>query len=1002
MSPWFRLRRKKQQEQAAEQAPVPAEVQATQAETPTAAEDPQAGTDPRKRRRGTRGGRGRKKPGADGTPGAAGADTRQKAEAKTDQPAKRERTRPERTQSQRQERRANQQAGRRRTPPKRAPLPKAKRELLISVDVGEQRVAILEDDRVAEVYLERPERRSIAGNIYIGTVDNVLPGMEAAFVEIGLEKNGFLYVDEIVVPELEGKRHGKKITDLIARGQQLMVQAVKDPMKTKGARLTTEISLPGRFLVLVPQGEGLGVSRRLDDAERTRLKEIIKGLDAKGAGIIVRTAAEGASAEDIERDLVFLQRLWKTIQAKAKTAKAPALVYQEAELPLRIVRDLFAGDFERAVIDHDRTYKRIVGYLKKTSPHMLERVHRYKEKTPLFEGTGVDAEIRSTLNRRVDLPSGGYLVFDYAEAFTVIDVNTGRFVGSRSKTSPGRLEDTITKNNLEAVKEVVRQLRLRDIGGIIVIDFIDMANPKNRATVEEALRTELERDRTKTYVVEISPLGLVEMTRQNVTDGPREILTKKCPTCAGDGIVLSEASAAMEVERRLRVLGSGSRAQAFQVEVNPKTASLLVGPGASRLLEIEAATKKRFFLVPKEGVHLDHAAVLAEGKLETLRPETALEEGKQVEVKLVELGLYDGGAAVGKLNGTNVVVGGAAKLVGKKAKVRIERVLDGVAYAALVGGGAARPEPITFESEAEKPTRAPTRAKRTDAEAGVEVEVEGDVEGAATEDTAAELEVGEAEPEVEAAEEHEAQAETDVELEADDEPEDEVVAEAAEDGAEPAPAKKKTRRGSRGGRNRKRKPAGEQGETTGEAAETTGEDGETTGEEAAAEVIAADEDEEGPAPKAPRIHVPDLELDEKPSKRRAPQKRAPAREPVEAEAEVDVDADAEPDGAVDAVAEDSDDGAAPVKKKTRRGSRGGRNRKKTPAAGGAAGGAAAVASENGAEPADEHSVERAEERSVERVAEPVATATVEPAGNGSERPADEYVPMSEWLDEIDS
>ena len=631
MSPWFRRKRKETTEQqAAPQAPAPVE-QPAPAELPSAEAGADAATDPaRKRRRGNRGGRGRKKPGA-----VAGAEGETKTEPKADQPARRERSRPaaeggqrsqgsqrqEAQRSQRQERRANQQGNRRRVPQKRAPLPKAKRELLISVDVGEQRVAILEDDRVAEVYLERPERRSIAGNIYLGTVDNVLPGMEAAFVEIGLEKNGFLYVDEIVVPELEGKRHhGKKITDLIARGQQIMVQAVKDPMKTKGARLTTEISLPGRFLVFVPQGEGLGVSRRLDDAERARLKEIIKGLDAKEGGIIVRTAAEGASAEDIERDLVFLQRLWKTIQARAKSAKAPSLVYQEAELPLRIVRDLFAGDFESAQIDHERTYKRIVGYLKKTSPHMLERVHRYKEKTPLFEGTGVDAEIRSTLNRRVDLPSGGYLIFDYAEAFTVVDVNTGRFVGSRSKNSTGRLEDTITKNNLEAVKEVVRQLRLRDIGGIIVIDFIDMANPKNRATVEEALRNELERDRTKTYVVEISPLGLVEMTRQNVTDGPREILTKKCPTCAGDGIVLSEASAALEVERRLRALAAGSRAQAFRVEVSPRVASLLLGPGGSRLAEIEEASKKRFFLVPKEGVHADHAAVLAEGKLVDLQP----------------------------------------------------------------------------------------------------------------------------------------------------------------------------------------------------------------------------------------------------------------------------------------------------------------------------------------------------------------------------------------------
>ncbi|HET6945311.1 MAG TPA: Rne/Rng family ribonuclease, partial [Gaiellaceae bacterium] len=422
--------------------------------------------------------------------------------------------------SQRQERRRQQ--GRRREAPRRAPLPEAKRELIVSVDVGEQRVAVLEDDQVAEVYLERPERRSIAGNIYLGRVDNVLPGMEAAFVEIGLEKNGFLYVDEIVGPELE-RGHGRKIQDLISKGQTLLVQAVKDPMKTKGARLTTQISLPGRFVVFVPQGEGLGVSRRLDDDERQRLKEILRKLAVDEGGLIVRTAAEGASEEDIERDIVFLQRLWRSIQTRAKEATAPELVYQEAELPLRVTRDLFTGDFEKAYVDNDQAFKRITGYLKKTSPHMVERVVRYREKTPLMEHFGVEQEIKSTLSRRVDLPSGGYLIFDYAEAFTVIDVNTGRFVGSRGKNAGGRLEDTITKNNLEAVKEVVRQLRLRDIGGIIVIDFIDMANPKNRATVEEALRSELERDRTKTYVVEISPLGLVEMTRQNVTDGPREV-----------------------------------------------------------------------------------------------------------------------------------------------------------------------------------------------------------------------------------------------------------------------------------------------------------------------------------------------------------------------------------------------------------------------------------------------------------------------------------------------
>ena len=404
----------------------------------------------------------------------------------------------------------------------------------------------------------------------------------------------------------------------------------------------------------------------------------------------MRTAAEGASAEDIERDLDFLQRLWKSIEAQAKDAKAPSLIYQEAELPLRVVRDLFTGDFERLLVDHDRTHKRIVGYLRKTSPHMAERVTRYKEREPLMEAFGVEQEIKSTLNRRVDLPSGGYLIFDYAEAFTVIDVNTGRFVGSRSKKSGARLEDTITKNNLEAVKEVVRQLRLRDIGGIIVIDFIDMASPKNRAAVEKALGEELERDRTKTYVVEISPLGLVEMTRQNVTDGPREVMTKKCPTCGGDGIVVSEHTAAVDVERRLRSLVTpGSRDKAFKVEVEAKVASLVVGPAGTRLHELEETTRRRFFLVGKEGEHLDHFRVLEQGTLEKVAPKMPVEVGQELSLTLGEVGLYDPHAGVGKFEDVDVIVADAAKLVGKKVKVRIAAVTEGLAWARVARPGRA-------------------------------------------------------------------------------------------------------------------------------------------------------------------------------------------------------------------------------------------------------------------------------------------------------------------------
>jgi ribonuclease G len=798
---WFR-RRKPEREQAPAQAAAPVTEAPDQAAAAAAVRDTAAPARP-KRRRGTRGGKGRKRPAG----AAATAAPKQKAEP---------RVKAEPVRSQAEERRAQQRkeraarGERRRSTPRRAPLPAAKRELLVSVDVGEQRVAVLEDDRVAEVYLERPERRSIAGNIYLGVVDNVLPGMEAAFVEIGLERNGFLYVDEIVRPKLEGDRHGKRIQDLLSRGEQVLVQAVKDPMKSKGARLTMEISLPGRFVVFVPNGEGLGVSRRLEDDERTRLKEILKQIEVKKGGVIVRTAAEGASAEDVERDLVFLQKLWKTIESQANKAKAPTLIYQEAELPLRVTRDLFTENFEHAYVDDDKAFRRITGYLKKTSPHMVERVTRYKEKEQLLERYGVDAEIRSTLSRRVDLPSGGYLVFDYAEAFTVIDVNTGRFVGSRSKTSASRLEDTITKNNLEAVKEVVRQLRLRDIGGIIVIDFIDMANPKNRQAVEDALRTELERDRTKTYVVEISPLGLVEMTRQNVTEGPREILTRKCPTCGGDGVVISEQSAAIDLERRLREHARGSRVQAYRVEVNAKVASLLIGPGASRLQEIEAASRRRFFLVGKDNVHLDHFLVLEQGKLESVAPEAPFEEGATLELQPAEVGLHDPQSAVAKYDGYDIVVASAAKLVGKKLKAQIERVLPGTAYATIVTTSKDAAAPITAESEAEKPTRKPTARKEGAEDEAVE-EGEEAGETAAKKRTRRGSRGGRRRKKAPTI--HVPEAALGVNG---DEPEatEAVAAEPiqSEDGRPSAPEgdaakKRKTRRGSRGGRNRRKKPA---------------------------------------------------------------------------------------------------------------------------------------------------------------------------------------------------
>ena len=732
---WFRW--KKRGEEAPAEAAAP---EALEREEPARQDTAEAERKPARRRRGSRGGRGRKKK-AETTVVEAEA---QVAPAKTKRAAKPRKAasaeKPAREEPKRERKRA---PARKPAATQRVALPDVSKEIAISVEVLEQTVAVLEDGKVAEVYLGRPSHRSIAGNIYKGVVDNVLPGMEASFVDVGLDRNGFLYVDEIVVPELEGKRHGKRIQELISRGQEVLVQAVKDPMGTKGARLTTEISLPGRFLVYTPYGDGIGVSRRLDDDERERLKDICKKLELPEGGLIVRTAAEGASADELAGDLKLLLKLWSTIRGRAERARAPTLVYQEAELPLRIVRDLFIRDFKRVVVDHERTYRKIVAYLKRTSPELAARVERYQGKEPLLERSGVLEAVNSTLSRRVDLPSGGYLVFDYAEAFTVIDVNTGRFVGGRGKSSNARLEDTITKNNLEAVTEVVRQLRLRDIGGIIVIDFIDMANPKNRQLVEGALDAELARDRTKTYVVEISPLGLVEMTRQNVTDGPREILTEKCPTCEATGVVVSAETRAVDVERKLRRHVAGSKAEAFLVELHSDVAAILSGPNGERLAELEKETGKRFAFKTKKSFRLDRFAVLSEGKASEIEGLPAKDEPTRTR---------------------------ARKAVPEAVVALDETFLDG--DEAAPGPSADGDEP------AEKPKKKTRRGSRGGR--GRKKKAAVAVDGVASDG---------AEPEPV-----------------------EAVAEAEEpspNGEAPAEEKpkKKTRRGSRGGRRRKKKPA---------------------------------------------------------------------------------------------------------------------------------------------------------------------------------------------------
>jgi ribonuclease G len=435
----------------------------------------------------------------------------------------------------------------------------------------------------------------------------------------------------------------------------------------------------------VPQGEGIGVSRRLEDKERERLRKSAAKLDLGQGGAIIRTAAHGAKREDFEREIKYLHKLHEVLQNRARETVAPAMVFQEADLSVRVVRDIFSKHFERAVVDDEKQHHRLHSFFTRTAPELIERLELYTADEPLFERFGVEAVIQSTLNRRVDLPSGGYLMIDYAEAMTVIDVNSGSFTG-RGKGA--RLEDTITRTNLEATEEVVRQLRLRDIGGIIVIDFIDMSRARNRDAVLKTLRKSLDEDRTKTYVVEISPLGLVEMTRQNVTDGVREILTKACPTCDGEGVVLSEETVAIEVERHLRELAvERPDSEAFLIQVHPRVSSILVGGPGRPLLEIERETGKHFHFEGSEGLPIDHFAVTLEGtRAEVEERALPFREGEEVLVKIEEPHMYNEDDAVAKLDGYVVSVAGAGPHVGEKKLVRIDKVGRSAASASLLEG----------------------------------------------------------------------------------------------------------------------------------------------------------------------------------------------------------------------------------------------------------------------------------------------------------------------------
>jgi ribonuclease G len=441
-----------------------------------------------------------------------------------------------------------------------------KQEIFINSTPQESRIAIMEDGVLAEFLIERKEERGIAGNLYKGKVARVLPGMQAAFVDIGMEKAGFLHAsdffdipedvqlinppgDEVEFEETPKPPSGRRVPleKRISPGEEILVQVAKDPLGTKGARITSHVSLPGRYMVFMPNTKHIGISRRIEsEEERKRLKEIARSLDTEKGGFILRTASEGRSKREIQRDLRFLTKLWTRIQQKAETAAAPTLIHQDLDLITRTIRDFFTTDTDKVMIDSAKDHRRIVDFVRNFMPRLRSKIVLHSDSEPLFDRYGIEEKIEKALERRVWLRSGGYIIIERTEALTAIDVNTGRFVGKRNQ------EETIVRTNLEAAQEIVRQLRLRNVGGLIIIDFIDMEKEGNRKKVYEALKEALKRDKARTNILKISELGLVEMTRQRTRESLENQLLSPCPHCEGRGRVKSSVTVAYDLLRAIK------------------------------------------------------------------------------------------------------------------------------------------------------------------------------------------------------------------------------------------------------------------------------------------------------------------------------------------------------------------------------------------------------------------------------------------------------------------
>ena len=546
------------------------------------------------------------------------------------------------------------------------------KEMIISSNGHDTRVAILEDDQVVEIFIERENQRGVVGNVYKGRVSKVLPGMQSSFVDIGLERDAFLYVSEVVTPaefeRLEGvddddvpaavpalgdapeppgegaeqagaapvavlaeraterrsggrgprdsrddrERPDVRIEDLLKEGQEVLVQVVKEPLGTKGARLTSHVTMPGRFLVFMPTVDHVGVSRKIESRdERARLRGIVQEFREEHGftgGVIIRTAASGRSKDDIVSDLAYFHQVWTEIRSRMETRRPPAVLFQEQSLVTKLLRDLLTDDYTAIRLDSEQEHRRVLALVERIMPALVPRVKLYTKDYPIFEEYGVQAEIDKALRSKVWLKSGGYLVINQTEALVAIDVNTGRYVGKKSQ---GRLEDTIVKTNLEAVKEIVRQLRLRDLGGIIVLDLIDMEEKKNRQKVFQEVEKELRRDRSPSKALQVSDFGLVIVTRKRVKQSIERQLTDPCPYCSGSGSIKSASTICYEILIEMKKIAGDIEGQGVILRVNPDIARALKEEESSLLREMQHVLGKSITLKPDTHLHHEQFDLMA-------------------------------------------------------------------------------------------------------------------------------------------------------------------------------------------------------------------------------------------------------------------------------------------------------------------------------------------------------------------------------------------------------